>query len=223
MANLTLLAADTEARPWLADMADQFAWTRWTPTFPLLRERSVWLAACAARSAAAFGERVAGKYLAALEGARTPLKILDALFGLAAIGMSQTGAAPSILAELRVQRRAIGGRGLPHEDLAAMAYEDAISVLSGEAAAERRAVLEFAGLKWRRQSPRGLATKQALRQDPARFIAGGRFVAFAILPGQRIRQPAWQGRSRSGTEGRQPWPTPCRQTCRPSRFRRGRD
>jgi len=44
-AHLILLASEPEARPWLTDMASQFRWTMWTPTFPLLRERTVWLAA----------------------------------------------------------------------------------------------------------------------------------------------------------------------------------
>jgi hypothetical protein len=37
-------------------MADQFVWEQWTPTFALVRERTIWLAARAARLAAAFGE-----------------------------------------------------------------------------------------------------------------------------------------------------------------------
>ena len=61
-AHLILLASEPEAQPWLTDMASQFRWTTWTPTFPLLRERTVWLAACAARSAVAFGEPVIGQY-----------------------------------------------------------------------------------------------------------------------------------------------------------------
>ena len=70
--------------PWLNVMASQFSWTMWTPTFPLLRERTAWLAACAARPALAFGEPVIGRYLAALSKAEHPMKAFDALFGLVA-------------------------------------------------------------------------------------------------------------------------------------------
>lgn len=55
---LALVASSNEARPWLADMANSFVWENWTPSFVLLRERTFWLAAIAARSAAAFGESV---------------------------------------------------------------------------------------------------------------------------------------------------------------------
>src|SRR5258707_14445575 len=55
MANLIMLASDAQSRPWLNDMASQLSWTMWTPTFPLLRERTVWLAACAPLSAVRFG------------------------------------------------------------------------------------------------------------------------------------------------------------------------
>ena len=49
--------------------------------FPLMRERTVWLAACAGRSAVAFGEPAIGQYLATLSKAEHPMKAFDALFG----------------------------------------------------------------------------------------------------------------------------------------------
>ncbi|GLR90541.1 hypothetical protein GCM10007857_72560 [Bradyrhizobium iriomotense] len=54
MGNAILLSSAPEANPWLSDMAKRIQWVSWTPTFPLLRERTLWLAACAARSAIAF-------------------------------------------------------------------------------------------------------------------------------------------------------------------------
>jgi hypothetical protein len=65
-AHLTLLCSGLGARPWLAAMANSFTWTSWTPTFPLVRERTIWLAAAAARSAVAFGAGVVDRYLDAL-------------------------------------------------------------------------------------------------------------------------------------------------------------
>jgi hypothetical protein len=48
MGNTILLSSAPEANPWLSDMAKRIQWVSWTPTFPLLRERTLWLAACAA-------------------------------------------------------------------------------------------------------------------------------------------------------------------------------
>jgi ferredoxin-NADP reductase len=66
VAHLTLLCSGSGATPWLSDMAKSFTWTNWTPTFPLVRERTVWLAAAAARSAIAFGAEVVDRYAGAL-------------------------------------------------------------------------------------------------------------------------------------------------------------
>lgn len=182
LANLTIISADLRAQPWLTDMAEQFVWTNWTPTFPLVRERSAWLAACAARSAAAFGEPVVGKYLAALNKTSDPFKVFDALFGLVAIGIGKPAAAKPILAELHVQRRAIDGDISAHADIVRMTYDDAIATLSGERTREQTETLEAAGLKWRPKSPHGLATRNTLRRDPAQFYSGGRLLGFAMLP-----------------------------------------
>jgi hypothetical protein len=182
LANLTLVAADLRAQPWLVEMAHQFEWTNWTPTFPLVRERTVWLAACAARSAAAFGEPVAPRYIAVLEATSDPFKAFDALFGLVAIGIARSSATQTILAELRLQRRTLDRRLLAYGEIVRLAYDDAIATLVGNRMRDQRAVLEFAGIKWRSQSPYGLATRNALRQDPARYSADGHFLGFAMLP-----------------------------------------
>jgi hypothetical protein len=65
-ARLTLLASEPAAVCWLADLATSYKWQRWTPSMALLRERTCWLAACAARSAIAFGPTIIPNYLAAL-------------------------------------------------------------------------------------------------------------------------------------------------------------
>lgn len=41
MAHLILLAAEEGARSWLIEMANDFTWIVWTPTFALLRERTL--------------------------------------------------------------------------------------------------------------------------------------------------------------------------------------
>jgi len=181
LANLTMLAADRGARPWLSHMADQFVWADWTPTFALVRERSVWLAACAARSAATFGEPVVEKYLSALRNARHPVRAFDALFGLTAIGIAESSATKSIRGELHSLRKAIDEGTSFKGDHIRAAYDDAMATLAGARAHEQTAVLESVGLKWRSKSAHGLATRGALRRDPLRFYTGGRALGFAIL------------------------------------------
>jgi hypothetical protein len=100
LGQLTLVASSNEARPWLASMANSFVWENWTPSFVLLRERTFWLAAIAARSAAAFGESVVEGYLRRLSQAKHPMMVFDALFGLTAIALANPSSKALILTEL---------------------------------------------------------------------------------------------------------------------------
>jgi hypothetical protein len=95
-------------------MAKRIQWVSWTPTFPLLRERTLWLAACAARSAIAFGIDVVEKYLRVVSHATHPVRVFDALYGLSAIALEDADAARTVLAELRSLRDALKRRYLEH-------------------------------------------------------------------------------------------------------------
>jgi hypothetical protein len=181
MANLTLLASEAQARPWLNEMASQLGWTMWTPSFPLLRERTVWLAACAGRSAVAFGEPAIGQYLATLSKAEHPMKAFDALFGLVAIALDRKDSAASILSEVRSLKQAIVDRYVTHADYFRLEYDDAMRTIL-EAGAGQQTSVEMRELGWGSQSGVGLATRAALCTDPASFSASGRFVGFSILP-----------------------------------------
>ncbi len=110
MGNTILLSSAPEANPWLSDMAKRIQWVSWTPTFPLLRERTLWLAACAARSAIAFGIDVVEKYLRVVSHATHPVRVFDALYGLSAIALEDADAARSVLAELRSLKGALKRR-----------------------------------------------------------------------------------------------------------------
>jgi hypothetical protein len=57
----------------------------------------MWLAACAARSAAAFGEPVADKYWRKLSATTRAMKAFDALYGLTSIALSEPSIGRSIL------------------------------------------------------------------------------------------------------------------------------
>src|SRR5258708_36608 len=76
MAHLVFLASEPDASSWLGEMARQFDWKSWTPSFPFLRERTMWLAACAARSAIAFGTSVLDRYFAVLPSPFPPPQLL---------------------------------------------------------------------------------------------------------------------------------------------------
>ena len=181
-AQLVLLASEDAARPWLVDMAAQFAWVNWTPTFTLLRERTTWLAACAARSATAYGVPVVAKYLAVLEAARHPFKVFDALFGLAAIALGDPPAAAAIASEIRSLRRwHVAGEATPSTHVV-QAYDDALALIDGKAPWAGDGAAEVTALGWREPSPYGLATPVALRTDPAVVTRSGHLLGFAVLP-----------------------------------------
>src|ERR1700730_13985503 len=129
LGQLTLVASSNEARPWLASMANSFVWENWTPSFVLLRERTFWLAAIAARSAAAFGESVVEDYLRRLSQARHPMMVFDALFGLTAIALANPPSKAQILVELNGLRDANLALARDHS-LYLISQQSSIRVLS---------------------------------------------------------------------------------------------
>ena len=163
-------------------MARQFNWGNWTPTFTLLRERTTWLAACAARSAAAFAEPVVPGYLAALQAAVHPFRAFDALFGLAATALGNPALAPSIAAELRLLHRLADASGRLTSPYIRHAYADAIALIDGTANWAGGGAEEIAALGWASGSPAGLATDVALRTDPAIVTRADHLLGFVILP-----------------------------------------
>jgi hypothetical protein len=176
LGQLILVASSDEARTWLAKMASSFVWETWTPSFVLLRERTLWLAAIAARSAAAFGESVVENYLQRLSEAKHPMMVFDALFGLTAIALANPSSKAPILAALSGLRHAKLAHG--REDVFLLAYESAIRVLSGSPAEQR----EFSELAWRAGSAQGMATRSALIGDPTALSASGGYLGFSMLP-----------------------------------------
>jgi hypothetical protein len=177
LGQLTLIASSNEARPWLASMATGFVWENWTPSFVLLRERTFWLAAIAARSAAAFGESAVENYLRRLSQAKHPMMVFDALFGLTAIALANPSSKAPILtalSELRVANLALAR----DHNVYLISYESAVRVLSGPPIEQR----EFRELHWRAGSPKGMATRPALIGDPTALSASGEYLGFSMLP-----------------------------------------
>ena len=181
-AQFFLFASDAAARPWLGEMARQFDWGNWTPTFTLLRERTTWLAACAARSAAAFGEPVVEGYLVTLKTASHPFKTFDALFGLAAVALGNPELSASIAAEVRLLRRLADASGGLSSPYVRHTYADAIELIEGTADWMAGDVEEVAALGWTTKTSAGLATELALRTDPAIVTQSGHLLGFLVLP-----------------------------------------
>jgi hypothetical protein len=177
LGQLTLIASSNEARPWLASMANGFVWKNWTPSFVLLRERTFWLAASAARSAAAFGESVVEDYLRRLSQAKHPMMVFDALFGLTAIALANPSSKAPILAALSGLRAANLALARDH-NVYLIAYESAVRVLSRRPVEQR----VFRELHWRTGSPQGMATRPALIGDPTALSASGEYLGFSMLP-----------------------------------------
>lgn len=170
-------------------MANETPWVTWTPSFPLLRERTIWLAACAARSAIAFGPAVINKYLVALSSATHPMKAFDALFGLSAIALAEPDSAPRILAEIRKLEGAATERTALDKQYIGQAYADAISVISASSDIPNVYGADCRALGWFPHPNYSLATRAALRRDPTAITATGHFLGFAILPAIVTAQP----------------------------------
>ena len=189
MANMFLLASDPAAAPWLSEMANHFAWKVWTPTFPLIRERTVWLAACAARSAVAFGEGVVDKYLHTLASAEHSMKAFDALYGVTAIALARPGSALQIAREIRLLKGMLADRDAPDLAYFERAYDDALEVIARWGEGEQSSGPEISSLGWRANSEKGLATRAALCRDPASITPSRRLLGFAVLPAAIATSP----------------------------------
>jgi hypothetical protein len=182
IAHLTLLCSGSGATPWLSDMAKSFTWTNWTPTFPLVRERTVWLAAVAARSAIAFGAEVVDRYVDVLVRATHVTQLFDALFGLTAIGLSDRNVRDRIAGHIAAEEKVVSRRLMIGAEFAEAAYRSATNCLSlseGDAPADHDLLDR---LSWRPASLRGLGTPEAFRLDPTDIDETGQMIGFRALP-----------------------------------------
>ena len=183
IAHFTLLCSGRGATPWLSDMAKSFPWKDWTPTFPLVRERTLWLSAAAARSAIAFGADVVDRYMDVLVRATHVMQVIDALFGLTAIGLSDDNVRDRIAAGLVATEGNVVRLPLMNgRQFAQAAFRSALSCLTrreDEAPADHD-LLDH--LSWRPASLRGLGTPEAFRLDPTDIDETGQMLGFRALP-----------------------------------------
>jgi hypothetical protein len=182
MAHLTLLASSPGAGPWLRGMAKSFTWVNWTPTFPLVRERTVWVAAAAARSAAVFGADVLPLYFEALTRARHPMQVFDALFGLVAIACAEDRAVEPILEGIAHQQRTMRRHPIVGQQYADIACRTAAEGLLRWTSGLEPPKHILARLGWNATGSTGLATRAALTLDPTDLGKTGRMIGLAALP-----------------------------------------
>ena len=182
MAHFTMLTSERAAAAWLADMALSFEWMNWTPTFSLLRERTVWLAGVAAKSAAAFGPDVIDRYLRVLVDSRHAYKLFDALFGLAAIALAHDHAMAPIAKAIAAAQETSLNRIAAGADQAPWMFRSVLGALQRWADDRSADPVALRRLGWDSDAGGGLATRQAFRLDPSEIDARGQVLGFGALP-----------------------------------------
>ena len=168
LARTTLFATDAGA-PWLAEVASVFEWSKWTPSFPLIRERDLRSAAIGARAASRFGPAVIERYLETLRRARHPLFALDAMVGLTAIGIRHPGEREALLRSLEKEVAKIAGVTMPAIEVVVVGHAHARCLLGGE--------------RWRDGG------SLSRRQDAFNLDVRGRMPIFTCLAGA-VENPA---------------------------------
>jgi hypothetical protein len=108
-----------------------------------------------------------------------PFKVFDALFGLTAIALGNPELARSIAGEIRLLRGLAGGVS---SSTVVQIYDDALDLVEGTADWAGNDAGEIEALGWKAGSSAGLATKAALRTDPAIVTQSGHLLGFIILP-----------------------------------------
>jgi hypothetical protein len=139
LSHLTLLAGTAEPSDWLAEMAQSFVWRRWTPSFPLIRERMMRLTVRGGWASARFGPSTIEPYFEMLREGPL-LCAFDAVLGLVSIAVvSESGRA---VVQRRLSR-ALERREREHDDesvvLAAL-RRSASCVLEHPEDADRRTI-----------------------------------------------------------------------------------
>jgi len=180
MAHLMLAFSSAGTSSWLFDMAKSFEWINWTPTTVLFRERNVWLAAAAAKTAATFGPNVIDSYFRYLSSADHAIKIGDALFALVSIALTHEDAYQEIEQGIR-SIDASFEHVLHGQDHSRSALSSALDTLAFGRSKAGTGAEALAALRWRAQSGRGLATPSAFRLDATDLAPSGQMLGFAVL------------------------------------------
>jgi hypothetical protein len=182
IADVAMFASTPEAAGWLTDMAKTFVWRNWTPSFALIRERTLWLAAVAARAATAFGDGVADDYVSALGRADHPVKGFDALFGLVAIGLTHERRAGDLTREIERAALFVSHRDLPDSAYVRPMLSTALLTLKDPAGATKIRAGTPGLAEAFRPTPQGLMGKRISRRDPTEVLPTGHTIGLLALP-----------------------------------------
>lgn len=182
IADVSMIASEPAASGWLADIAKTFVWRRWTPSFALLRERTMWLAAVAARTAAAFGDGVADDYVVALARADHPIESFDALFGLVTIGLTHERRAGDLTREIERAALFVAHGDLPDDIYLQQMLNTALLVLRDPVEATKRLVATPGFAKAFHPTSEGLMGAALIRSDPVEMSPSGDFIGLLALP-----------------------------------------
>ena len=169
----SLVTTTPGASAWLVDMAHSFTWHSWTPGLAMTRERSLWLGFIGARAAAEFGPALVEDYLGALARAKHPVTALDAICGLAAIGLRHAECRKEVV------------RGLKKAELPAWSPVNGASPF---ASAGREQALEL--LQSSADSMMVTWSVPSFDQDPLLYTDPGGYPLLAGLRGA-LAAPAW--------------------------------
>lgn len=182
IADVAMFASSPEAAGWLTDMAKTFVWRTWTPSFALIRERTLWLAAVAARAATAFGDGVADDYVSALGRADHPVKSFDALFGLVAIGLTHPRRAGDLAREIERTALFLAHRDLPDSAYVRPMLSTALLTLRDPASATKVLASTPGLAEAFCPTPRGLMGGRTSRRDPTEVLPTGHIIGLLALP-----------------------------------------
>lgn len=168
LSHTTLLALSASPTTWLVRMSESFEWTRWTPSFPLVRERLGRLTVRGAWAAARFGAGVVEPYLRFVRESQHPFNVFDAVLGTTAIAVASGPERRAIGAELELALRARARDA--HDGNARLVFEACL----------RSASLALhepdAAMEWTPRRGRGVAAALGIREQAeddglARFLA----------------------------------------------------
>lgn len=137
MGRATLLATSPGASGWLVDMPRSFTWSTWTPSFPLVRDRSLWTAMIGARSAAEFGPSVIESYGNILARAEHPVNALDAIVGLTSVALRHANARREVVNLLKLEQARLNHKSAQSPEFITLGFSQALKLLEADAEESR--------------------------------------------------------------------------------------
>jgi len=126
----SMLVATDAGADWLKGMAESFAWSRWTPSFSLSRERDLRSVEIAVRAASRFGPSVVDRYFDALRRATHPLYALDAIAGLTAIGFRYAEERKALVRSLESELAGLPEKRIATPEMVAAGFGEALRLLT---------------------------------------------------------------------------------------------